>query len=788
MPKFYTKRLHIFGLLLGILCLSACNVTKHLDQAKGERLLVKNTLELKTDKRLNFGARAPIQYELASFFKQQPNKRSFFIFYTRLWMYYRYKDRHSRFSKWVMKKVAEPPVIYSPTLTSRTALNLENQMHQRGYLHAKCTYAADTIGLHKMQVKYVLSLKELYQIRDVKFKSKDSLVLQILQMTAPESHLKKGAPLDGRTFDAEKLRITSELKNRGYAYFTPNFVEFTGDTSTYVCDVSVRVLTPSDSIMHKVYTLGDIAVFYSLVPDLTSIRADTSINGIYFASSEPSFSLKPERLLKALTIQTSWPYRQVDFDKTARNLNALGVFKFVSIKPIQDSLQPELINVGISFTPNKRYSVGTDVEFNYRNSVAGGLIGTSSSVSFRNRNVFKGAELQQTNIAYNLEFDVTNKNRLIYSQEFKVQNELVLPRFFDYFGFWNGMHALHIGPKRLVGSTLYEHMRTEGRSRIALNYNYVNQTDFFRYHLFNASFGYDIQSGSERQYNFNHIGIDVLRPRFDPAFAPRVSAFLRRSFDDQLFTGFILRSFSYAYLSNINRFGERWQLRLNSEMSGLEMEGLNALWSKAFGPQTWNIGGLDFAKFIRLDLDVVYSREFRKDVVGAIRMGVGAVSPFGDSRAAPYVKQFFVGGPSSLRAWRIRELGPGAYVDTTPSAIRVKQPFYQAGDFRFEFNGELRFPMFLWLKGAVFLDGGNVWTLRPDAGRPGSQLRLDSYKNIAIGTGLGIRADFSYFIIRFDIGLKLKKPNAGDGSYWVSAPWRLRKENLAYNLAVGYPF
>lgn len=768
------------------LALSSCNVTKHLDQAKGERLLVKNTLEIKAEKRLGLGERTPIQYELAPFFKQQPNKRSFYFFYSRLWLHYKYKDRKSRNARWINKKIAEPPAIYNPLLTSRTALNFENQMRQRGYLKAQCTYTVDTLSAYKMGVKYTLTLNKLYQVDTVRYVSRDSLVLQILHMTAGQSPLKRNAALDGNLFDAEKLRITGELKNRGYAYFTPNFVEFEGDTTNYRTKVTVTVLTPSDTVMHKVYSISNIAVFYSLVPDLTSIRKDTVLNGIYFASSESEFSIKPERMLKYISVRQRWPYRQVDFDLTARNLNALGVFKFVSIKPQQDTIQPDQINVAISFTPQKRFVPSTDFDFNYRNSITGGLIGLSSSAQLLNRNAFRGAEQLKTSLQFNVTFDITSPKSLIFSQEIKFQNDLVLPRFFDYFGFWRTVSRRPNGYRQFVTASLYDRLRNEGKSRISVHYNYLAQTDFYKYNLLNATFGYDIHTDNEHQYTFNHIGIDVLRPKFDPAFQSRVSEFLRRSFDNQLFTGFILRSFSYGYASNMNRFGERWQLRLNSEVSGLEELLVNKLWEIPFGKQTWAIGDLDFSKFLRLEVDGVYSREFRKDLVGAIRVGAGAVAPFGDSKVAPYVKQFFVGGPSSLRAWRIRELGPGGYVPTTEA--QTKRPFYESGDFRFEFNGELRFPLFLWIKGALFVDGGNVWTLHKDASRPASELKIDSYKNIAIGSGFGIRADFGFFILRFDVGVKVKKPNNSTGSYWVSEPWRLRKENLAYNLAVGYPF
>ena len=782
--EIYRRIPCIVVILCCLILFSACNVTKHLDTAKGEHLLVSNALELKADRKLNLAERTPLLYQLEGYYKQKPNQRAFGLFRTRLWFWYKYNKRTGKFAKWVMSRIAEPPAIYDASLTQRTALNFENQMRQRGYFDATCTYKTDTINQYKVKTKYALTLGKTYRIDSIFFVSQDSLVQQVLNLTAGETFLHQGNAVDGLVFDAEKLRITAALKNRGYAYFTPNFVEFTGDTTALQTDVTVEVLTPGDTVMHKTYTLGDIAVFSSLLPDVSYIRQDTTINGIYFASADPKFQVKPERLYQAIALQPSWPYRQIDFDKTTHNLNALGVFRFVTVRPYQDSIQPEKINVAISFRPNKRLALGADADLNSSTSpsLARNLLGVSSSLSFRNRNLFRGAEHLQSNVQYNIEFGVGAK-RFIFSREFKFQNELVFPRFFDYLGFWRGMHAVRLGQRRMVPTALYNRMKADGQARFTLNYNYLNVTDFFAYNLFNTSFGYDIRSSPEHQYNIDQVGIDILR-LIDTL---KVSnEFLARSFSDQLFTGFILRSFNYNYAGKANRFGERWAFRFNSDLSGLEELAINRLWSLPFGKQTWTVAGLDFAQYLRLDLDATYTREFRKDLIGAVRIGSGVIVPYGDTKDAPYVKQFFVGGPSSLRAWRIRQLGPGAYYDD-----KVLQPYYQAGDFRFEFNGELRFPLIWWLKGAVFVDGGNIWTLRADVNRPGSQLRWDSYKNIALGTGFGVRGDFSYFVLRVDFGLPLKQPYPqGDtGAYWV--PNRLSKLQLKDfnpNLAVGYPF
>lgn len=814
-----TQRYFISALLLSAAALfGACNVTKHLDQSKGERLLVKNTIELKSEKHLKYSQRTPLLYELNALFKQQPNRRPRVLFSqpTRLWFYYQFRNKNSKFAKWVIEKVAEPPAIYSERLTQLTAQNFENQMHQRGYLLAQCIHETklrtrrffpgddlyfkartdSVLFENRVEAKYTIILGPLFTIDTVRFYSPDSLIMPLLQQTAVKSHLKRGEALDAHTFDAEKLRITNELKNRGYAFFTPNFVEFSGDSTGTRTNVTVEVLTPRDSTLHKTYRIGNIEVFSSVRPDIMPIRKDTVINGINFRSANTQFRVKPSRLYNSIAISPHSLYRQEDFDKTIRSLNALGVFKFVSVKPKQDTIDPEKINVEVLLTPNKRISLGAEMDLNSSTSssaLARNLLGVSSSATFRNRNLFRGAENLQTNAQYNIEFDVATRNRFIFSQEFKLQNQLTFPRFFDYLGLWGGVNRLKKDSLARENS-FYRHLKNGGEARLSLNYNHLDLIDFYVYNLFNASFGYDLRV-AEHQYSFDHIGIDVLRPRiraqFDSIFGQ--NEFLKRSFGKQLFTGFILRSFNYSYNGTNNRFGERWFYRLNTDLSGLEELGANRLWSAIFGKQTWVISDLDFAQYLRVDMDGVYTRDFRKNLTGVVRVGGGVAVPFGDSPTVPYVKQFFVGGPTSIRAWRIREIGPGGYVPRASDgtiAPQTTQPFFQSGDFRFEFNTEMRFDIFSWFKGAVFIDGGNIWTLKEDADRPGSQLRLDSYKNIAIGTGFGIRGDFSYLIIRFDAGLKLRNPYADDnGKYWIPNRFsKMQLKDFNPNLAVGLPF
>jgi hypothetical protein len=532
-------------------------------------------------------------------------------------------------------------------------------------------------------------------------------------------------------------------------------------------------------------------------PDFIAIRRDTVINGINFRSSTSEFKVKPSRLYKYVALAPDLPYRQEDFDETLRKLNALGVFRFVSVKPQQDTIDPQKINVEILTTPNKRISFGADIDLNSSVSTSGlarNLFGVSSSLTFRNRNLFRGAENLQTSARYSVEFDIGGGGDPLFSEEFELLNRITFPRFFDYLGFWKKMGRWK--KNRPEGEkSFYHKLKSDAQSRLSLNYNYLKIIDFYNYDLLNTTFGYDLQRG-EHRFAFDHVGIDILRPETSPGFDSiyQNNQFLINSFEPQLFTGFVLRGFGYSYLGRSNRFGEHWFFRLSTDLSGLEILALNRLWSAAFGEQKWAIGQLEFAQFLRIDMDAVYTRDFRKNLTGVVRVGAGIVEPFGDSKAAPYVKQFFVGGPTSIRAWRIRQLGPGGYVDRDPDTGKpippTVQPFYQAADFRFEFNGELRFDIFSWFKGAIFLDGGNIWTLKYDPGRVGSQLRWDSYKNFAIGTGFGIRGDFTYLIIRFDAGLPLRNPYADEnGRYWVpNLISKLQFKDFNPNLAVGLPF
>lgn len=743
---------------------------------------------------MRYAERSSLLYNLESFYKQKPNRRNLLFGPVRLWRHYKYLNRDTKMARQIKKRLTESPVLYDESLTEKTAKSLQNYLRRKGYFKATCTYKADTVDQWRMRVQYTLTFEQLYTMDSVSYFSRDTNLLRIMEDTWPQTNLKQGEALDGEVFESERQRITNEFRNRGYANFGPNFIDFGGDSTGSKANIKVEALTVSDTSFHHIFRIGSVSVYYSLIPDVTSVQNDAMLEGIYFVSADREFEVKPKFLLPGIAMRPGNIFRQTDLERTQRALNALGVFRFVSVKSVQDSVSPNTLNVEISLTPNKRFSIGTDIDLNSSNSnstsVAPQLLGVSATPGFRNRNIFGGAELWQSNLAYNIQFDISNaRDQLIFSEEFQFQNSLTYPRFFDYFGFWRGLHKVHFGKKRLINDNTYERLRTSAQPQFNLDLNFIELRNLYSYNSFTAKYGFKIQAGGNN-FNVTHIGIDLLRPRLQPLFDTLTlrNPFLRQSFINQLFTGFLLRSVTYRFGTTPNRFGERWYFSADGELSGAEVHAANQLWSALFGKQEWRIADIEFARYLRMDVNGGYIRELRPGLVIATRMGAGVISSFGPRQETPYIKQYSGGGPFSLRGWRIREPGPGRFIATDGFLN-----FYQAADFRFECNAEVRFPLFSYLRGAVFFDAGNIWALRPDPARPGAELRWNSYQNIAVNTGLGFRLDVEYFVIRLDLGLKLRQPFPDDtNNYWIyNSPTRLSRISLGDftpSLAVGYPF
>ncbi len=803
------------ALLLALMALSSCRTLRNLDEGQALVTRAGVTLEQGDEPISN---KATLKYELSTLIRQQPNEKIFgFLTRTRLWAHYQ-TDAESDTSvidNWMRKNLAEPPAIYDREVTLETAASMVNYLNNLGYWKARVEL--DTMQRRrKMGVNYVVSPGNRFFYGQVRLKSSDPSVQRILNQTLDQSILQPGSPISSASYSQEVNRIVRTMRDSGYAFFNSSYVDQleidVNDTTGNTVRGTLTVYPREDGSPHIRYRTGQIRVYPDFDPgqNVPSLYK-SQYEYIDFYSPERSLSIRPSVLLQQMYLREDSPYGFFQLEKTNQQLGRLDMYRFISVSPRRDTAEADLLHFDIELIPKQRWSIGYDIELNTSSSSlnSNALIGGSVNLSLLNRNLFKGGEMLTANANLGVEFPrrLTGLNTIVSALNFELNTGITFPVYIDPFGL-----SRIVGGLRMYRRSFRDILRENTQSQLKLGYNYVLLNNFYEYNQLNGSFGYETRPSASSSIQYTPIGIDYLQFNpFENFFEVlQQNPFLIRSFtEQQLFTGFLLRSVDYSWRTKSRGKGSSWQFRSRLEMSGWEVLGINALANAVQStPDTFRIGGVPFSHYAIADLDGRLISPLSKHETFALRIAIGAGLPFGYSPEVPYVKQFFVGGPTSIRAWQIREIGPGGYYDEFAN-MQDNLIFYQTGDMRMEFSMEYRFDLFWYFEGALFLDGGNVWTLREDPDRPGSQflwrnsplyndsgvIIADHFLNqIALGFGAGLRMDLSYFIIRLDAGYPLRNPYPKQeaprlNSYWnVGSLRELTTADLNFNLAIGYPF
>ena len=821
------NRILFFCIWLLIIALNSCNTTKYLGE--DDYLLRGNSIKLKSKEKIR--NKPSLTYQLSELYKQKKNSR-WLLLVPREWIYYRTQDPHdtTKLDDWQRRVLAEPPAIYDDSLAILTTQSMESDLVERGFYNANVYYTKYFKG-KKAYVTYHVDPGKRHTVNSIEFSSKDRAIAQELNSIKEESNFREGSPLDHRLYPKERDRIVRHMQNNGYAYFLPNYVSRI-DADTFAApqkaNLYLEVTPPFSDSVHRVHTIGEIKIYPNYSPIIADSRlSDTLISGYHFIDTTTEFAVKPAVIAEAISLRTGDLFSLTAREKTDRRLRALGIFKFVRIRSERDPEQPNVINFNILLSPNKKMESRLDFELNYTNrnsaAVTGNLFGVTLSPSLRNRNLLKGAELLVTNLSGGVEFDPGLRGTSFWNTiDLGVQSELYIPKFIDYLGLWKFADKIRPGRwDRDSRKRFYTRLKENALSRFSASYNYVLVLQFYRYNLVNASFGYDLQRANTHRYIINHFGMDYLFPiPEDPLLQIfEDNPFFERSFGKQLFTSFLFRDFTLIYNSPVNDKGKSNHVTFNVETAGSEIWAANKI-SNALGNRqdTFKLGEIEFSQYIRAALDLRYYKQITPKQSFAVRGYLGLARPFGFSGDVPYVKQFSVGGPNSIRAWVQRGLGPGGYIDTLAHNVNNRYRLdrdnrlrlYQQGDLKMEFNFEYRFNLYWQLDAAIFFDAGNIWTINADSDRCGSQFRFSEantpgcegpanvndpfYKQIALGTGVGFRFDLTYFILRFDFATRLRYPfpldrtgRITEADYWNSFEgWGLR--DLNFNLGFGYPF
>jgi outer membrane protein insertion porin family len=464
-------------------------------------------------------------------------------------------------------------------------------------------------------------------------------------------------------------------------------------------------------------------------------------------------------------------YSRKNHNITLNRLMSMGNFKFVQIKFSEsDTTAPGFLDVAILMTPMTRHTFSAELEIV---SKSNNFMGPRMNLSILNRNAFRGAELLNVTLAGSFEAQVgaTNKNSFSYSVN--PQAELILPFF--------------LVPLKPRSTGIYV-----PKTRFTLSYHYLKRVNYFDMRTLQFIYGYKWKRNIRLEHELNPVNISYTSLANQTLlFTDLLDAnpYLRKSYEERFIAG---GNYSFTYNEQVIPL-KRIQYFLHGtvELGGNLMSLANIIAGKkisADNPATGAVSG--YSQYARFSVDGrVYYNFPGKDKL-AVRLFAGFARPYGNSSTLPYIKQFFSGGPNSIRAFQINSLGPGSFQQT-----KENTGFLQlGGDLKLEMNAEYRFTIFRFLKGAIFADAGNIWLLKSAVSGSASPSPTPGFSNdIAVGAGFGLRIDVSFFILRFDLATPLKKPWLDQSEQWVINRIRLgdsawRRENLILNVAIGYPF
>jgi outer membrane protein assembly factor BamA len=467
------------------------------------------------------------------------------------------------------------------------------------------------------------------------------------------------------------------------------------------------------------------------------------------------------------------------------HLIGLGTFKFVNVKFTDAKRDSSLLNTNIYLTPFLKKSIRLEFQ---AVSKSNNFVGPGFSLTFTNRNFLKGAELFQLKLTTGYEAQISRQQSgVLNSFELGAEASLAVHRFITPF------------------SIPYHSSRYLPQTQFKLGYNLQQRVGYFQLNSLTASFGYTWRESTSKTHTFypvdiNYVKLSNTSAKFDSIV--NENPFLAKAFENQFIPGM-----RYSFTLNTqlqehttDKFSESHGRLSNFYFNGnLELAGnlLHLAQQKLGNTEStpYTIMGSSYSQYIRTDIDFRYYLQLDRHNKIATRFLAGLGYPFGNSTTLPYIKQFSIGGANSIRAFPARSLGPGTYNVRTDTSVHTKTFFIdQRADIKLEGNVEYRFDIIKALKGALFVDGGNIWLLNDEQNRPGGKFKADTFLDeLAIGTGAGLRFDFNFFVLRFDLGFPLRKPFLPPANRWVineidfgSSTWR--NENLLFNIAIGYPF
>ena len=763
----------VWSCLFYLLFFSACSTTKKL--AEGEVLYVgvkKMKIETPAKVKLNGTQKSGVTGPLSV----KPNN-PLYSPYVRtpfpigLWVYNWNIKKEKGFKWWLYRKLAKKPVLISDVQPELRLKMVENNMKNFGFYGIRSRYEIipKKRNPRKARISYRVDLPEPFRYGTIQLWGWQPDMDTIVRASMRFSELKTGEQYDINILNEQRQRISDRLRNRGYYFFQPDYIEFLVDTTVgnKIADVRISLKQGIPANAFQVYKIRNVDVVLTGnegLGGLDSMVCD-SVKIIY----EPPVTLKSNVLVRAVKVRPGQTYSAIRQSRTQAAFVQLGVFKFANMTiTVPDSIGRNVLDMQISgdFALPIETEIETDVS-----SKSNNLLGPGLTLGVTNRNMFKRAETFGVRLTGSYEWQIggnkeaTGNSGLMNSYELGLNFNLSVPRL-------------------LIPRFLQSKRDRREQTQFQIGTDLLNRHNYFRMISFWGSATYDFNS-SYRNYHsvvpfkLNYTYLLRTSQAFD-------SVTLRNPAVAQSFRNQFIPSMSYTYTydrtatyRNPNRLF--WQTSLTQ--AGNIIAGVQYLAGNHKG-EGKRILKNRYSQFLKLTSELIGYKAVDNNNQLAMRLMGGIGYAYGNSKVMPYSEQFYIGGSNSIRAFHIRSIGPGSYhpVETKYSYLD------QTGDIKLEGNIEYRFKIYERFRGALFLDAGNVWLLKKEEQRPGGEFRVKGLpKEIALGTGFGLRYDFSYIVIRADLGIPIHAPYAtGKSGYYniTGSFWK----GLVLNLAIGYPF
>jgi len=790
LPLLITKSFRIrFIIILSTALLSGCAVKKHLTD--NQYLVNKYKLEIENQ------PEKIVPSELKSFFKPKPNKKFLGVRWN-LATYYSVKKNPSKFNKWKYKSFGEEPVLYNEELTDRIAFKMRKYLDNTGFFNSNVSYEVE-YGRKQANILFKVEPAKPYKIKSISYDISDTTIRYFFNRRIKGTLIKKGNIYNAYTFDNERDRITDNLRNAGYYYFNRNYIQYIVDSSynNHEMTVVLKINNIKSQVpgmpgkyyekLHRRYFIKDVEV----IPDFNPVikqNFDTINHQIRFWDDTNTYTyqflldqkkrLRPRAFNSAIKIKPNQPYSNRDVQNTYRWLFNYRIIRTATItfdttgagKSEDDAY--DFIHSHIQIQTAKVNSFQAELE----GTNSSGDLGVRGNLVFSNRNIFKMGDVFSVRLKGGFEAQsVTNigesgtSTGLFNTFEAGVNGNFYFPRF--------------LFPVRLGNFNQRYHPITN----INFGLDYQLRPNYSR----NISF-FDIGYTWEQKRTITHIltpiNLNFVKvnptPEFKEILENEPNQRLREQYSDHMIFGlsysFIFNNQNLKYLEHFN------YIRVNFESSGNLLYGINSLLKSPKNENgNYRIFGVPYAQYLKINTDFrhYYYFENKKNTM-VFRILLGFAYPYLNSNEIPYEKGYYGGGANDMRGWQFRTLGPGGFAGFPDT---ITGSYERIGDIQIEGNLEYRFPIYKWLKGAIFTDIGNIWLYKENNIFVNGNFKWNKfYKEFAVDAGLGLRLDLSFFIFRLDVASPVVDPKYPPGERWRSGfpTWR----ELVWNFGIGYPF